>query len=70
MLVSLKAVLFLITGLSLIQSMIVPVVDSFKNTAIHKVVSVIPGIGGLTGGVTELLLGAAVLVKNSFGVFC
>ena len=68
-LVSLKAVLFLITGLSLIQSMIVPVVDSFKNTAIHKVVSVIPGIGGLTGGVTELLLGAAVLVKNSFGVF-
>lgn len=68
-LVSLKAVLVLITGLSLIQSMIVPVVDSFKNTAIHKAVSAIPGIGGLTGGVTELLLGAALLMKNCFGVF-
>ncbi len=29
----------------------------------------IPGIGGVAEGVTELMLGSAVLIKNSMGVF-
>lgn len=65
---SLKVVLGIITGLSLVQAVIVPVVDGLKNSAIHKVIASIPGIGGAAKGVTELLMGAAVLIKNSMGV--
>ena len=67
-LLSLKVVLGMITGLSLVQAVIVPVVDGLKNSAIHKAVSAIPGIGGAAKGITELLMGAAVLIKNSMGV--
>lgn len=65
---SLKLILGIVTGFSLLQSVLLPAVDHLKNSALHKAVQAIPGIGGLTGGVSELLLGAAVLVKNSFGV--
>lgn len=65
---ALKLILLLVTGLGLIQSVILPVVDDLKRSSLHKAVEAIPGIGGVTGGITELLLGAAVLLKNSFGV--
>lgn len=65
---ALKLILLLVTGLGLIQSVILPVVDDLKRSSLHKAVEAIPGIGGVTGGITELLLGASVLLKNSFGV--
>ena len=57
-----------VTGLSLVQAVIVPVVDKLKISAVRKAVSAIPGIGGVAEGVTELMLGSAVLIKNSMGV--
>lgn len=65
----LKVALGAVTSLSLFQSMITPVLDSLQGTAVKKAISVIPGIGNLAEGVTEMVLGSAVLIKNSIGLF-
>lgn len=64
----LKVLLGLVTGLSLLQTMITPAIDSVKTTLLHKAASAIPGIGDAADGVVELMLGSAVLIKNSIGV--
>ncbi len=64
----LKVAMGAITGLSLFQSMITPVIDSLKTSAVKKAVSVIPGIGNIAEGVTEMVIGSAVLIKNSIGI--
>lgn len=65
---ALKLAMGAITGLSLVQAVIVPVIDGLKISALRKAVSAIPGIGGVAEGVTELVIGSAVLIKNSLGV--
>lgn len=64
----LKGALGVITGLSIFQSLITPVVDQAKKTGIQKLVSVIPGIGNAADGVVELALGSAAVIRNSVGV--
>jgi len=65
---ALKLSMGAVTGLSLVQAVIVPVVDRLKISALRKAVASIPGIGGVAEGVAELVLGSAVLLKNSMGV--
>lgn len=65
---SLKIAMGAVTGLSLVQAVIVPVASGLKISAMRKAIAAIPGIGGVTEGVTELVLGSAVLIKNSMGV--
>ena len=64
----LKAAIGVITSFGIFQSMITPVLDSLKNSAVKKAISAIPGIGNLAEGVTEMLFGSAVLIKNSIGL--
>lgn len=64
-----KITIGIITGFGLLQSMISPVVDALESSALKKAVSVIPGIGNLTEGMFEMVVGSAVLIKNSIGVF-
>ena len=64
-----KITLGLVTGFSLLQSMISPVVDALESSALKKAVSMIPGIGNLTEGMFEMVIGSAVLVKNSIGLY-
>ena len=59
----------LTTGFSVLQSLISPVVDSLESSALKKAVSVIPGIGNLTEGMFEMVVGSAVLIKNSIGIY-
>lgn len=66
---SLKASVWLTTGFSLLQSMVSPVIDSLQSSAVKKALSAMPGVGGLTEGMFEMVLGSAVLVKNSLGLF-
>ncbi len=63
----LKIFFAVITGISVIQSMITPVIDSVKMSALQRTVSLIPGIGNVSDSVAELVIGSAVLVKNSIG---
>lgn len=64
----LKVIMGAITGLSMVQAVILPVVDGLKISAFRKAVSAIPGIGSVAEGVSELVIGSAVLIKNSLGV--
>lgn len=67
--VSIKVTIGVITGFSLLQAMISPVIDSLQSSALKKAMSAIPGIGGLTEGMFEMVIGSAVLIKNSIGLY-
>lgn len=58
----------LITGITLLHSMITPVIDSVKLSALQKAIGMIPGVGNVGSSAAEMLLGSAVLIKNSVGV--
>ena len=66
---AIKITLGIITGFTVLQSLISPVVDSLESSALKKAVSVIPGIGNLTEGMFEMVVGSAVLIKNSIGIY-
>lgn len=65
----LKWIMTCVAGAGLLQSMVNPVLDELKRGTATKLVSALPGIGGLAEGAGELLLGSAVLVKNGVGIF-
>lgn len=56
-----KAMFAAITGLGVLQSMILPYVDQAKVGAAKRIVDMIPGIGTLSGTTLELITGSAVL---------
>ena len=63
----LKALPGLALSFHLIQSLILPYVDSLKQGTVQKAVSMIPGIGQGAAAVTQLLVGSGVLIKNTIG---
>ena len=63
-----KGMFVAITGLGVLQSMILPYVDHAKVGAVKKVVEMIPGVGRMAGGTMEMLGGTAVILKNGVGV--
>lgn len=67
--VSIKITLGVITGFSLLQAMVSPVIDSLQSSALKKAMSAIPGIGGITEGMFEMVIGSAVLIKNGIGLY-
>lgn len=64
----LKGALGAMTGIGVFQRLIGPVVDSARNSALSRLISAIPGIGTAAGGVAELVVGSAVVIRNSIGV--
>lgn len=64
-----KITIGIITGFGVLQSLISPIIDALDSTALKKMTSVIPGIGDLTEGMFEMVIGSAVLMKNSIGIF-
>ena len=64
----LKGALGIVTGVSVVQALITPAVDSVRVSALQKLVSAIPGVGNAADGVVELIMGSALVIKNSIGV--
>lgn len=64
----LKGAVGVVTGISIFQALITPVVDSLRKSALQKIVSAIPGVGNVADGAVELVLGSALVIKNSIGV--
>ena len=64
----LKGAIGVVTGLSIFQTLVTPVVDSVRTSALQRIVSAIPGVGNTADGVVELVLGSAIMIKNSIGV--
>ena len=60
---TLKTALACVIGANLIQG-----IDTVKRSTVLKGAEAIPGVGNLLGGMTEVALGTAVLVKNGIGM--
>ncbi len=63
----LKGIVTAIIGLNVMKSILVPVYDNAKYNVLQKGLSIVPG-GATLSGLSTLLLGAGVLIKNSVGV--
>lgn len=64
---TLKTVLGLTLGLNIIQGMVLPAFDSFKNSAFMKIASVVPGVGSALNAAAQTAIGSGVLIKNAIG---
>lgn len=64
----LKIILGILTGTSMLQGLITPVIERIKGESIYKAVEAIPGIGEISEGAIRVWLGSAVLIKNSVGI--
>ena len=63
----LKAIVTGIIGLNVMKSVLIPVYDNAKYNVLQKGLSVVPG-GASLSGLSTILLGAGVLIKNSIGI--
>lgn len=64
---SLKTMVGIVLGFHLIQGLVLPYVDSMKTGAVQKLIGIIPGVGQGVNGVTQMVIGSGVLVKNTIG---
>jgi len=63
-----KSLLGVVVGLQTVQCLVTPAVDSLKNSALSRMISVIPGIGSVLSAAAETVAGSAVVIKNAVGV--
>lgn len=63
----LKTIVGVILGIQLIQRMVSPAVDALRQTVIGKTAGILPGVGNIFSGITEMVLGSALLIKNCIG---
>ncbi len=64
----LKSMIGVVAGLNILQGLVAPAIDSLKRSVVTRGVEAIPGVGDALGGTAEVVLGTAVLIKNSIGV--
>ncbi len=67
--VLLKLMLWVVGSIGILQSMITPVIDSLQWNTVKKITTMIPGVGNITEGLSEIFVGSAVLIRNGIGVF-
>lgn len=65
---SLRTMLAAVAGIQTIQALLLPAIDSLKNTAWTKTAGALPVLGNTLSAVTETVLGTAVVLKNSVGI--
>lgn len=63
-----KVLLGAVAGYHVIQGIMVPAADSFKDRTTVRLVSAVPGVGDAFGAVADSVLGAAVILKNAVGL--
>lgn len=56
-----------VLGLNVVQSLISPAKDRLVSGTVSKAAAVIPGIGNAVNGVSEMLLGSGIMIKNCVG---
>lgn len=62
-----KGMVVLLSGSSILQVIITPVIDRANTAVIHKTAGAIPGIGDIVESVSSVTLASAIAVKNSLG---
>lgn len=64
----LKTLLAVVIGIQVVQSLITPVIGTYKTALFQKAVSAIPGLGNAADATAQALIGSAVIIKNGIGV--
>ncbi len=64
-----RTMIGLVTGINIIQGLILPAVDNAKNTTIRKFMGTLPVVGDGTDAMTGIVLGSVNLIKNTIGTF-
>ena len=64
----LKTLLACVIGINVVQGLLAPAIDTLKRSALTRTAEVLPWVGNVMGGVTEVVLGTAVLIKNGIGM--
>ena len=57
-----------VLGLNVVQNLTNPAKDRLLHGTVQKAAAVIPGIGNAVNGVSEVLLGSGIVIKNCVGV--
>lgn len=63
-----KTLLGVVVGIQLLQTLVLPYVDSLKSGSLQRLAGMIPGIGQGMSAVTQMILGSGVLIKNTMGM--
>lgn len=63
-----KMLLTFVVGLNVIQGIISPAVDQLKRSTLTKGAEALPVIGDALGGMTQVVLGTAIVIRNGIGV--
>ena len=64
----LKTLLACVIGINVVQGLLAPAIDGLKRGALTKTAEALPGVGNAIGGVADVVLGTAVLIKNGIGM--
>lgn len=64
-----KAVLWVVGSIGILQAMITPVIDSLQWNTAKKVAGMVPGVGNISEGISEIFVGSAILIRNGIGIF-
>jgi stage III sporulation protein AE len=64
----LKSMIIILSGSSILQIIITPVIDRTNNIVIHRTAGAIPAIGDIVESVSSVTIASAIAVKNSLGV--
>lgn len=56
-----------VIGINVVQGLLGPAIDSVKRSALTKTAEALPWLGNALGSAAEVVLGTAVLIKNSIG---
>lgn len=65
----LKAMLWIVGSIGILQAMITPVIDSLQWNTAKKVAGMVPGVGNISEGISEIFVGSAILIRNGIGIF-
>ena len=60
----LKTLLVCVISVNVVQGLLAPAIDAVKRSALTRTAEALPWVGNAVGGVAEVVLGTAVLIKN------
>lgn len=64
----LKTLLICVVSVNVVQGLLAPAIDAVKRSALTRTAEALPWVGNAVGGVAEVVLGSAVLIKNGIGM--
>lgn len=65
---TLKTLLVCVISVNVVQGLLAPAIDAVKRSALTRTAEALPWVGNAVGGVAEVVLGTAVLIKNGIGM--